>query len=239
MRQMRNMKYFCTVKRVTHTLIVAIVCFISLACSEIHASTHTAQPTIDDDSIKISLLTCAPGDEVYSLSRAWAEAHSPALLHLYDQSEERAKAILNIDRTGKNPRKDIAKWSEIENYISYFYDETFTPNYDLGDERLTNDLACAVLERYKTVFDPADDKDTWFAKIKEMCEPLGCTPNVKEYKKDPAAYRGHVGDLSTIIRVALTGRRNTPDLHAIIALLGRDTVEKRLQKAAAFYKEEK
>ena len=67
MRQMRNMKYFCTVKRVTHTLIVAIVCFISLACSEIHASTHTAQPTIDDDSIKISLLTCAPGDEVYSL----------------------------------------------------------------------------------------------------------------------------------------------------------------------------
>lgn len=184
----------------------------------------------------ISRMTC---DEVYSLSRAWAEAHSPALLHLYDQSEERAKAILNIDRTGKNPRKDIAKWSEIENYISYFYDEIFTPNYDLGDERLTNDLACAVLERYKTVFDPADDKDTWFAKIKEMCEPLGCTPNVKEYKKDPAAYRGHVGDLSTIIRVALTGRRNTPDLHAIIALLGRDTVEKRLQKAAAFYKEEK
>lgn len=67
MRQMRNMKYFCTVKRVTHTLMAAAVCLISLVCSEIHASTHAAQPAISDDSVKISLLTCAPGDEVYSL----------------------------------------------------------------------------------------------------------------------------------------------------------------------------
>lgn len=184
----------------------------------------------------ISRMTCG---EVYSQSRAWAEKYSPSLLRLYDQNETRAKEILNIDRSGKNPRKDIAKWDEIEDYISYFFDETFVPNYDLGDERLTADLAAAVLERYQDIFDPADDKDTWFTKIKDMCAPLGCTPNVKEYKKDPTAYRGHVGDLSTIIRVALTGRRNTPDLHAIIALLGRDTVEQRLQKAAAFYKEEK
>lgn len=184
----------------------------------------------------ISRMTCG---EVYSQSRAWAEKYSPSLLRLYDQNEARAKEILNIDRSGKNPRKDIAKWDEIEDYISYFFDETFVPNYDLGDERLTADLAAAVLERYQDIFDPADDKDTWFTKIKDMCAPLGCTPNVKEYKKDPTAYRGHVGDLSTIIRVALTGRRNTPDLHAIIALLGRDTVEQRLQKAAAFYKEEK
>lgn len=191
------------------------------------------------EDVSKNVISCMTCEEVYSQSRDWAQAQSPSLLHLYDQDETRAKSILNIDRTGKNPRKDIAKWSEIEAYISYFFDETFVPDYDLGDTRLTHDFAAAVLERYKTVVDVTDDKDTWFSKIKAMCEPLGCTPNVKEYKKDPTAYKGHVGDLSTIIRVALTGRRNTPDLHAIIALLGQDTVNARLEKAIAFYKEEK
>lgn len=67
MRKMRNMKYFCTVKRVIHIFASAIICLISLTCSEIHASTPDAKPNTDCDSIKISLLTCAPGNEVYSL----------------------------------------------------------------------------------------------------------------------------------------------------------------------------
>ena len=79
--------------------------------------------------------------------------------------------------------------------------------------------------------DAADDKDTWFSKIKDLCEPLGFTPNVKEYKKNPDAYKGHVGDVSTVVRIALTSRRNTPDLHAIIALLGNDKVKARLDDA--------
>lgn len=67
MRKMRNMKYFCTVKRVINTLTATILALISLTCSEIHASTRPSMPTGAGDSIKISLLTCAPGDEVYSL----------------------------------------------------------------------------------------------------------------------------------------------------------------------------
>jgi glutamyl-tRNA synthetase len=75
--------------------------------------------------------------------------------------------------------------------------------------------------------------------MKDMCEEVGCTPNVKEYKANPDAYAGHVGDVSTIIRVALTGRTNTPDLFSITALLGEDTVQSRLNSALEFYKEEK
>ena len=70
-----------------------------------------------------------------------------------------------------------------------------------------------------------------------MCEPLGYTPNVKEYKADPTAFKGHVGDISTVIRVAVTSRRNTPDLHSIMKLLGKDEVTKRLNDALIYFKE--
>ena len=92
------------------------------------------------------------------------------------------------------------------------------------------------LKKYTEIFDASDDKDTWFAKIKEICEPLGYTPNVKEYKKNPDAFKGHVGDVSTVIRIAITSRRNTPDLHSIIALLGNERVKARLIEAAKSYK---
>ena len=95
-----------------------------------------------------------------------------------------------------------------------------------------------MLEQYKDLADTADDKDTWFAKIKASRPQVGCTPNVKEYKQDPTAFKGHVGDVSTVIRVALTGRTNTPDLHAILALLGQETAQARLNAALAHYKEE-
>ena len=96
--------------------------------------------------------------------------------------------------------------------------------------------AADILEAYLKVVDTDDDKDTWFAKIKALCEPLGFTPNVKEYKKNPEAYKGHVGDVSTVIRIALTSRTNTPDLHAITALLGDAEVKSRLQNTLNEYK---
>lgn len=118
------------------------------------------------------------------------------------------------------------------------YDETFNENYELAGNA-TPELAIEVLERYKDIVDVNDDKDTWFEKIKSLCEPVGCTPNVKEFKQNPDAFKGHVGDVSTIIRVALTGRTNTPDLCSITALLGSDRVAKRIENAINYYKEEK
>lgn len=114
--------------------------------------------------------------------------------------------------------------------MEYFYDEIYTPYFELP-ENIDKADAVSVLKTYLDTFNPEDDKDTWFARIKEMCEPLGFTPNVKEYKKNPDAFKGHVGDVSTIIRLATTGRTNTPDLHAILAILGEDTVKARINDA--------
>lgn len=175
--------------------------------------------------------------KVFDLSYQWAKEYNTDLAALYEHNKDRAKAILNIDRENKKPRKDIAKWSDIPDYISYMYDETFTPCYDLTGNA-TPSLAVKVLEKYIDTVNLNDSKDEWFGRIKDMCEAVGCTPNVKEYKANPENYDGHVGDVSTVIRVALTGRTNTPDLYAITELLGENTVKQRLEAALNHYKEE-
>lgn len=177
-----------------------------------------------------------PAKQVFDLSYAWAKEYCPELAALYEQDTARATAILNIDRENKKPRKDIAKWSDIPDYISYMFPETFKPNYELTGNA-TPALAVKVLEKYIGAVNLCDDKDAWFERIKALCPEVGCTPNVKEYKAEPERFDGHVGDVSTVIRVALTGRTNTPDLFAITALLGEDEVKARLNRALDFYKE--
>ena len=188
--------------------------------------------------ISKNVISKMSAEEVFELSNAWAKEYDEKLAALYAENEQYAKDILNIDRENKKPRKDLAKWSDIPDYISYMYDETFTPCYELCGNA-TNELAKNVLEKYIDEVNLNDDKDAWFSRIKSICEPCGCTPNVKEYKQNPDNFKGHVGDVSTIIRVALTGRTNTPDLFSITALLGEKRVKERLTKALEYYKENK
>ena len=181
----------------------------------------------------ISLMTA---DEVYQAATAWAQQYDEVLYRLLTANEAFAKGIFRIDRGTAKPRKDIAKWSEVRDFVTYFYDALYTPDYTLPDN-LTPAAAAEILRAYLNVYDHTDGKDAWFARIKELCAPLGYTPNVKEYKKDPQAFKGHVGDVSTVIRIAVSSRRNTPDLHAIMQLLGEEKVISRMRAALKFYEE--
>ena len=163
----------------------------------------------------------------------WAKDFDPQLYELLSADPDQSRAMFSIDRGGKKPRKDIAKWSEVKDYFSYFFDALFETSLAELPENITPDLASAVLDAYEAAYDPADDKEQWFERIKALCAPLGCTPNVKEYKQNPDAFKGHVGDLSTVIRVAVTGRKNTPDLFSIMQILGEDRVRARLRAARA------
>ena len=193
--------------------------------------------TVKLTDISKNVISTMNADKVFTLSYEWAKEYNPQLASLYEQDTDYAKAVLNIDRENKKPRKDIAKWSDIPDYISYMFDEAFIPCYELCGNA-DKELAAEVIEKYIDAYNENDDKDQWFERIKDLCEPLGCTPNVKEFKQNPENYRGHVGDVSTVIRVALTGRTNTPDLYSISALLGRERVIKRLKDALKHYKEE-
>ena len=165
----------------------------------------------------------------------WAKDYDPQLCNLLSADPDRSRAMFSIDRGGRKPRKDLAKWNEVKAYFSYFFDDLFETSLAELPENITEELAVAVLDAYEAAYDPADDKEQWFERIKALCAPLGCTPNVKEYKQNPDAFKGHVGDLSTVIRVAVTGRRNTPDLFSIMQILGEDVVRARLRKARAAF----
>ena len=114
--------------------------------------------------------------------------------------------------------------------MTYFFDDTFEGAGELPENIAPADAA-AILDAYADVYDPSQDKQEWFATIKALCPALGFCPEVKEYKKNPDGYKGHAGDVSTVLRIAVTGRRNTPDLCSIMQLLGKDRVLARLQAA--------
>ncbi|MBP3697795.1 MAG: glutamate--tRNA ligase [Clostridia bacterium] len=182
------------------------------------------------NDVSKNVISVMSAEEVYENIAAWAKVYDPEFYDIFTADPEFSTAVMNIDRENPKPRKDIARWSEVKDYVAYFFKPFYQPDYTLPENISAAD-AKAIAEKYLTEFDLADDKDQWFARIKDMCEPLGFTPNVKEYKKNPDAFKGHVGDVSTVIRIALTSRRNTPDLYSIMQLLGEDEIKARLAEA--------
>ena len=187
------------------------------------------------NDVSKNVISVMSAQQVYENIAGWAKVYDPEFYAMFTADSEFSTAAVNIDRENPKPRKDIAKWSEGKDYFSYLYKELYTADYTLP-ENIAKADAAAIIEKYMGEFSLADDKDQWFARIKEMCEPLGFTPNVKEYKKNPEAFKGHVGDVSTVIRIALTSRRNTPDLYSIMNLLGEDEIKARLGEALESWK---
>lgn len=174
-----------------------------------------------------NVISVMDADTVYSYISEWAKEYDPEFYEIFTKNPERSREIVNIDRENPKPRKDIAKWSEVKDYFSYMFNELYTPAFELP-ENISKDDAAAILKKYRDVYDESDGKDEWFNKLKDICEPLGFTPNVKEYKKSPDSFKGHVGDISTVIRLAVTSRRNTPDLCSIMRLLGKEEALRRI-----------
>ena len=181
------------------------------------------------NDVSKNVVSVMDADTVYSYIAQWAEKYDTEFFNEFTKNPEFSRNMVNIDRESPKPRKDIAKWSEVKEYFAYMFDAYFTPAFDLP-ENIQKEDAKAILQKYADIYDEADDKDAWFSKIKDMCEPLGFTPNVKEFKKNPESFKGHVGDVSTVIRLAVTGRRNTPDLCSIMKLLGKETVTARINE---------
>ena len=170
-------------------------------------------------------------EQVFNESKTWAEKHDNGLLELFNDKEYSIK-VLGIERGKAKPRRDIAKWSDVKDCIEYMYDDKFFANKDdydfdkINDKEEIEKILNLYIAKY---YDEADDQTTWFSKVKDLAEELGYAREVKEYKKEPEKWPGHVGDISTVIRVAITKRRNTPDLYEIMHVLGRESVEKRIK----------
>ena len=185
---------------------------------------------LDVGKTVISMFTA---EEVYEKSLEWANKYDNELKDML-KDKEYALKIFSIERGNKKPRKDISKWSEVKENIEYMYDEKFLnkeqeyPYQVINEREDINKILELYLEKY---YNENDDKQEWFDKIKELSGELGYAKEVKEFKTNPEAYKAHVGDVSTVIRVALTGRTNTPDMYEIMKVLGKDSIEKRLKMA--------
>ena len=162
--------------------------------------------------------------EVYENALNWANEYDKELVQILENKDYALK-VFGIERGNKKPRKDLSKWSDVKENIIYMYEEP--TNYDF--DKISGEDAKKVIEEYSKVYDYNDDKQVWFDKIKDVAEKLGYAREVKEYKAEPEKWPGHVGDVSTVIRVVLTGRRNTPDMYEIMQVLGKDEVTKRFE----------
>ena len=167
---------------------------------------------------------------VYDEALAWANEFDKELADMLSADKEYSLRVLGIERGNAKPRKDLSKWSELKYTISYMFNDKFDKNaeFEYGkvtDKELISKITKLYVEKY---FDINDDKQTWFDKMKDLAEEVGFAREVKEFKANPENWPGHVGDISTVIRVTLTGRQNTPDLYEIMQVLGKEIVAERL-----------
>ena len=173
-------------------------------------------------------------EEVYKMAVEWAKEYDKDLANILEKDKEYALKVFGIERGNKKPRKDIAKWSDVKENIEYMYDELFYgkehtyPYQVISDKEDINKILDLYIEKY---YDENDDKQTWFNKIKELAGEMGYAKEVKEFKANPSLYKAHVGDVSTVLRVALTARTNTPDMYEIMQVLGKERIVKRFEKA--------
>ncbi len=183
------------------------------------------------NDVSKNMVSKMSSDVVFEKLTAWAKEFDTEFYNILIKSPDYTKSVLAIDRDSvAKPRKDIAKWSEAKDYFSYMFEETYEENLQLP-ENINSEDAVSFLTEYKAVYSPEDERQEWFERIKEIAPKIGFAAETKQYKASPDDFKGHAGDLSTVLRIAITGRRNTPDLCSIMKVLGKQECLKRIEKA--------
>ena len=157
----------------------------------------------------------------------WAKQFDPQFGALLESDPAYAEKIFAIGRGGKKPRKDLATWADAKPYMGFFFDELFELECDYDEKYDRSDIKAALLG-FLEGYDESDDMNAWFEKIKAVGAALGYTPDMKAYKADPTAFKGSVADISMFLRLAVTGKLNSPDMYAVMQILGKERVTKRI-----------
>lgn len=184
------------------------------------------------DNISKNMISKMSAETLYDELYKWAKEYDKEFSVIISRDPEYTKSILNIEREQKKPRKDYAYYSEIKDKIWYMFDELWDssskePVYQTISDK--DEIEKIISEYFSKYYDETDDKETWFNKIKDLSESLGYAREVKSYKEDPSKYKGHVGDISTVLRIAITHESMTPDLYEIMRILGKDRMMKRVE----------
>lgn len=177
-----------------------------------------------------NVISTMSAGEVYAQVQAYANAYDPEFGAALEKDPDYATAIFAIGRGGKKPRKDLATWQEAKPYMGFFYDQYMDWNAPFPAQFFPETIRTA-LSGFLSTYDPGDDATAWFGKVKALAESMGFTANMKLYKQDPGAWPGSVADISTFLRVAITGKTASPDLYTVMQLLGPERSRARVEAA--------
>ena len=169
--------------------------------------------------------------QVYTLLVEWAQEFDPDFAQKLTADPDFAVRVLAIGRGGKKPRKDLATWADAKPYMGFFYDEYLEA--PVFEEKFEKAVIRSALEKFLERFDFQDDATVWFDKVKEITQELGFTTDMKAYKQNPDDFPGTVADVSTFLRLAVTGKTNSPDLYTVMQILGYERTVARIQKTIA------
>lgn len=179
-----------------------------------------------------NVISVMSAQTVYDAVCAWSEQNDSEFHALFSRDKAFTQSYLEIGRGGKKPRKDIALWTDVKPYMDFMFDELFAPDYTMP-ERVTAEDAKNIITAYKEQFAENDTPEDFFEKMKNIADMYGYASDTKAYKENPENYKGPVGDVSMVIRIAVAGRQNAPDLQSVMRILGKDKVMKRLEKCIA------
>jgi len=179
------------------------------------------------NDISKNVMVKIPVEEIYDFLLKWAKQYKQEVVTLLTEQKDAVIKLLGVGRDSDKPRKDLIYCEQIFEFISYFFDEYFKIE-DKYPENISDEEAKKILKAYLETYNHTDDQTQWFEKVKEIATANGYAAKPKDYKKNPEMYKGHVGDVSTVIRIALVGRSNSPDLWEIQQIMGESKVRERI-----------
>ncbi len=160
------------------------------------------------------------GEEIYRGIAEWSKEYAQGFYEEFSEDKEYSIKMIEIGREGKKPRKDIYSWKQGKEFLSMYYGE-IKEREEYPEAAKDKETVKEILKRYTEGYREEDSQEEWFEKIKVISRELGYAERIKEYKKEPEKYRGTITDVCTVIRVAMTGRRESPDIYTISKIMGK------------------
>ena len=168
-------------------------------------------------------------EEMLAFLKVWVEQFGSQEERAYFADEQYLLRVLNLcmGTAGKKRRKDFVTAKQALGEIAYFFSSPAARDaYRVSDE----DKA-AILDGFLATYSYENDAQVWFSKVKELAASLGFAAEMRDYKANPEAFKGSVSDVAEVLRIAVTGRANTPDLWSIMQILGEARVRERIAAA--------
>jgi glutamyl-tRNA synthetase len=184
------------------------------------------------DNISKNFIATLSATQVFESVEIWAKENNEKLFNLMQKNPEYITNIFGIERTGTDKvRKDYAKWADVESSISFFFNEGFENSLDKISQEVDNvekETIKDIITSYAENYNPNLTKEEWFEDLKQQAANFAFAANKKEQLAEPEKYIGNIADFSKILRCAVTGLPQSPDLHQVMQVMGADMVKARM-----------